>query len=97
MRPIKFWVLPALFFAAAVPSIMLSRTQKTEDKTSGPQRNAPRASADSYHSHAQRDGISVGAEIRANDWQLNREQSLYRIHDKEEGGLPREQRLSTGT
>jgi len=63
MRPMEFWALPALFFAAAVPSIMLSRTQKTEDKTRGPQRNAPRASADSYRSHARRDGISVGAEI----------------------------------
>jgi hypothetical protein len=63
MRPMKFWVLPALFLAAAVPSIMLSKAQKTEDKTGGPQRNAPRASADSYHSHSQRDGISVGAEI----------------------------------
>ena len=65
MRPMKFWVLPALLLAAAVASTMLCKAQKTEDKTGGPQRNAPRASADSYHSHAQRDGISVGAEILA--------------------------------
>ncbi len=63
MRPMKFWVLFAVFLTPALFLTMLSKTQTTEDKTGGPRGKEPRAMADSYHSHAQRGGISVGAEI----------------------------------
>jgi hypothetical protein len=62
MRPIKFWVLPALFLIPTLFLAMLSRAQTTEDKTSSTRGKEPRATADSYHSHSQRGGISVGVE-----------------------------------
>ncbi len=63
MRPMKSAVFPALFLTVAALLTMLSNAQSTGDKTGGPRGTAPRASTDLYHSHAQRDEISVGAEI----------------------------------
>jgi hypothetical protein len=63
MRPMKFVVLPVLFLIAPLLFTMSLKAQTTEDKTAGTRGTAPRTSANRYHSHVQRDGISVGAEI----------------------------------
>lgn len=63
MRPMNFVVLPSLFLTAALLFTPSSKAQRNEDKPAGPRGTAPRASADRYHSHARRDGISVGAEV----------------------------------
>lgn len=56
-RPFPSFPFAALLFT--VPS----KAQSTEDDSSGPRGSVPRSSANRYHSHAQSDGTSVGAEI----------------------------------
>jgi hypothetical protein len=63
MRPIRFVLLSVLFQIALLMSAISSTGQNTEDKEAGPRGTAPRASADRYHTHAQRDSVNIGAQI----------------------------------
>jgi hypothetical protein len=63
MRPMKFVVLSSLSLTALLMLTISSQAQTTDDQNSGLRGTAPRMSADRYHSHAQLDGVSVGAEI----------------------------------
>jgi hypothetical protein len=63
MRSMRFVVPAAAFLAAALFPTAPSYAQSTEDDSSGPRGSVTRSSADRYHSHAQRDDTSVGAEI----------------------------------
>ena len=63
MRSMRFVVLAAAFLIAALLFTAPSNAQSAEDDSSGPRGSVPRSSADRYHSHAQRDGTSVGANI----------------------------------
>lgn len=63
MRSMRFVVLAAAFLTAAPLFTASSNAQTTDDDSSGPRGSVPRSSADRYHSHAQRDGTSVGANI----------------------------------
>jgi hypothetical protein len=63
MRSTRFVVLSAALLTAALLFTTPSKAQSTEDDSSAPRGSVPRSSADRYHSHAQSDGASVGAEI----------------------------------
>jgi hypothetical protein len=63
MRLMRFLVLFPAFLLAALPFTAPSNARSTEDDSSGPRGSVPRSSANRYHSHAQSDGASVGAEI----------------------------------
>jgi hypothetical protein len=63
MRSTKFVVLAAALLTAALLFTPSSKAQGTQDDSSGPRGSVPRSSADRYHSHAQSDGTSVGAQI----------------------------------
>jgi len=63
MRSTKFVVLAAALLTAALLFTPSSKAQDTQDDSSGPRGSVPRSSADRYHSHAQSDGTSVGAQI----------------------------------
>jgi hypothetical protein len=63
MRPMKYAALSLLLFSASLLLATRSKAQSSVDESAGPQGTGARTSADQYHSHAQRDGVSVGAEI----------------------------------
>ncbi len=63
MRLMRFVVLASASLLAALLFTAPSRAQSTEDDSSGPRGSVPRSSANRYHSHAQSDGASVGAEM----------------------------------
>src|ERR1700689_1178011 len=63
MRLMRFIGLFPVFLFAALLFTAPSKAQSTEDDSSGPRGGVPRSSANRYHSHAQSDGTSVGAEI----------------------------------
>jgi hypothetical protein len=63
MRPKRFVVRSAAFLATALLCATASKAQATDDESGGPRGSTPRPWAESYHSHAQRDGVSVGAEL----------------------------------
>src|SRR5271165_5481844 len=57
VAPSSVFLIAALLFTAP------SKAQSTDDDSAGPRGSVPRSSADRYHSHAQSDGTSVGADI----------------------------------
>ena len=63
MRSMRFVVPSAMFLCVALLFGAPSKAQSTEDDSSSPRGSVPRSSADRYHSHAQSDGASVGADI----------------------------------
>jgi|GEM_PF-746080 len=63
MRLMRFVVLSAVSLTVALLSTSPSKAQSTDDDSSGPRGSVPRSSATRYHSHAQSNGTSVGAEI----------------------------------
>jgi hypothetical protein len=63
MRLTRLVVLSTTLLAAALLFTTPSKAQSTDDDSSAPRGSVPRSSADRYHSHAQSDGTSVGAEI----------------------------------
>jgi hypothetical protein len=65
MRSMRFVVLSPVFLFAALLFTAPLKAQGTEDDTSGPRGSVPRSSANRYHSHAQSDGASIGAEMLA--------------------------------
>lgn len=63
MRSIRFVAPSSVFLIAALLFTAPSEAQSTDDDSSGLRGSVPRSSADRYHSHAQSDGTSVGADI----------------------------------
>jgi hypothetical protein len=63
MRLMRFVVLSTALFTAALLFTAPSKAQSTDDDSSVPRGSVARLSADRYHSHAQSDGTSVGADI----------------------------------
>ena len=63
MRLVRFVDLSSVFLLVALLFTTPSKAQSTDDDSSGPRGSVPRSSATRYHSHAQSDGTSVGAEI----------------------------------
>jgi len=63
MRSMRFVVLASTLITAALLFTPPSKAQSTEDDSSGPHGSVPRSSATRYHSHAESDGTSVGAEV----------------------------------
>jgi hypothetical protein len=63
MRSMRFVASSSAFLIAALLFTAPSKAQSTDDDSSGPRGSVPRSSADRYHSHAQSDGTSVGADI----------------------------------
>jgi hypothetical protein len=63
MRLMRFMVPSAALLTAALLFTAPSKAQSSDDDSSSPRGSVPRSSADRYHSHAQSDGTSVGAEI----------------------------------
>lgn len=63
MRSMRFIAPSSVFLIAALLFTAPSKAQSTDDDSSGPRGSVPRSSADRYHSHAQSDGTSVGADI----------------------------------
>jgi hypothetical protein len=63
MRLMRFVVLSTTLLIAALLFTAPSNAQSTQDDPSAPRGSVPRSSADRYHSHAQSDGATVGADI----------------------------------
>jgi hypothetical protein len=63
MRSTRFVVFVPALFTAALLFTAPSKAQDTQDDSSGPRGSVPRSSVDRYHTHAQTDGTSVGANI----------------------------------
>ncbi len=63
MRLMRFVVPSTALLTAALLFTPPSKAQSTEDDSSGPHGSVPRSSALRYHSHADTDGTSVGADI----------------------------------
>lgn len=63
MRLTRFAVISVALLTAALLFTPSSNAQSTDDDSSSPHGSVPRSSADRYHSHAQSEGTSVGAEI----------------------------------
>ncbi len=63
MRSMRFVAPSSVFLIAALLFTAPSKAQSTDDDSSGPRGSVPRSSADRYHSHAQSDGASAGADI----------------------------------
>jgi hypothetical protein len=63
MRSMRFVAPSSVFLIAALLFTVPSKAQSTEDDPSSPRGSVPRSSADRYHSHAQSEGASIGAEI----------------------------------
>jgi len=63
MRLMRFVVPSTAILTAALFFTAPSKAQSTDDDSSAPRGSVPRSSADRYHSHAESDGASVGADI----------------------------------
>jgi hypothetical protein len=63
MRSMRFLVPSITLLTAVLLFTAPSNAQDTQDDSSGPRGSVPRSSADRYHSHTERDGTSVGANI----------------------------------
>ena len=63
MRSMRFAVVSPMLLLTALLFTVPSNAQSTEDDSSGPRGSVPRSSANRYHSHAQSDGASIGADI----------------------------------
>ena len=63
MHSMSFVAPSSVFLIAALLFTAPSKAQSTDDDSAGPRGSVPRSSADRYHSHAQSDGTSVGADI----------------------------------
>jgi hypothetical protein len=63
MRSMSFVVRSAVFLSVALLFTAPSKAQSTDDDSSAPRGSVPRSSADRYHSHAESDGSTFGADI----------------------------------
>jgi hypothetical protein len=63
MRLMRFVAPSTVFIFAALLFSAPSKAQSTDDDSSGPRGSVPRSSAARYHSHAESDGTSFGADI----------------------------------
>jgi hypothetical protein len=63
MRRTEIAVIASVLITAQPFAALSSRAQDTKDKSAASQASVPRASASKYASHAQQEGISIGAEL----------------------------------